>query len=192
MHYFPLAVFTRLLMHVWVCILVISQKYKISFTPLFFPCSFSWWMELSKGLQGLFLRCVNCMGTSKDFLQVPSRACTQRVPVNTCGMTKTSLDFVKDQRMENKKTWMLYQARSFWGSKAAKEQGDSTSKQRLERLESNKNYLPSNYYMLGSENRTAVLLIITRRKEMSSKDVRELIFGWNRREDDIRMERRIS
>lgn len=62
----------------------------------------------------------------------------------------------------------------------------------MERLESNKNYLPSNYYMLGSENRTAVLLIITRRKEMSSKDVRELIFGWNRREDDIRMERRIS
>lgn len=39
-----------------------------------------------------------------------------------------------------------------------------TSKQQLERLESNKNYLPSNYYRLGSENRTAMLLIIIRGK----------------------------
>lgn len=96
MYYFPLAAFTRLLMHVWVRILVIFQKYKISFIPLFFPCSFIWWVELSKGLQGLLLQCVNCMGTSKDFLQVPSGVCTQHVPVNTCEMKKESLDFVKD------------------------------------------------------------------------------------------------
>lgn len=63
------------------------------------------------------------------------------------------------------------------GTKAAKEWGDSTSKQHLQRLESNKNYLPSNYYLLGSENRTAVLLIITRRKGNEQQGC-ERVYIW--------------
>ena len=61
------------------------------------------------------------------------------------------------------------------GSQGVGRQG--TSKQHLERLESNKKYLPSNYYMLGSENRTAVLLIIVRGKGNEQQGC-ERVYIW--------------
>lgn len=66
---FSFAVFTRLLMCVWVCILIIFQKYKITLTPHRFP------VDLAGGksffnVYGAFLLCVNCMRTSNLFLHV--------------------------------------------------------------------------------------------------------------------------
>lgn len=61
------------------------------------------------------------------------------------------------------------------GSQGVGRQG--TSKQHLERLESNKNYLRSNYYLLGSENRTAVLLIIIRAKGNEQQGC-ERVYIW--------------